>query len=352
MSHLLEDFKDFLDHSPTSWHAAKELCNRLAAVDFTPLEESEKWKLEAGKRYFIQRGGFVCAFTLPKTFPKKMIILASHTDSPALKLKPHAEIQKDGITLFETETYGSPILNSWFNRDLALAGRVIFQNAQGEMGDTLVFLDDSPLFIPQLPPHLDKDAKEKGLIIDKQEHLCAIFSLQPEQKNTLETLIKKQLGISSLLSYDLFLVPLEEARFVGLHTDMISSYRLDNLASCHACCTALASASMNDNLQMAIFWDHEEIGSHTQDGALSPVLTDILKRISLGISFPEEEMIRLKTQSLCISVDVSHAFNPNFMSKFDPKHKCLLGKGIVLKYNADKKYATDVKTAATILQAC
>lgn len=352
MSHLLEDFKAFLDQSPTSWHAAQEIGNRLALVDFTPLEETKTWKLEAGRRYFIQRDGFVCAFNLPKTSPKKMIILASHTDSPALKLKPQAEIQKDGITLFETDTYGSPILNSWFNRDLALAGQVIFQNAQGKIEDTLVFLDSTPLFIPQLPPHLDKDSKEKGVIIDKQEHLRAIFSFQPAQKNTLETLLKKHLGLTSLLSYDLFLVPLEKARFAGLNNDMISSYRLDNLTSCHACSAAIASTPIGDNLQIAIFWDHEEIGSHTQNGALSPTLTDILKRIALSLSLSEEEMIRLKTDSLCISVDVSHAFNPNFTSKFDPEHKCLLGQGVVLKYNADKKYATDAKTAAIIRQVC
>ena len=349
MSHLLEDFKNFLDHAPTSWHAAQEICNRLAAIDFTPLEEGEKWILEMGKRYFIQRGGFVCAFTLPKTLPKKMVILASHTDSPALKLKPHPEIQTDGLTLFETETYGSPILSSWFNRDLALAGRVVFQNVRGEIEETLVFLDEAPLFIPQLAPHLDK---EKCLTIDKQDHLRAIFTLQADKKNILDALLKKQLGITSLLSFDLLLVPLEKARFVGLQGEMISSYRLDNLASAHACCTALASAPLCDSLQMALFWDHEEIGSGTQDGARSPALTDILRRISLAISLPEEEMIRLKTQSLCVSVDVSHAFNPNFASKYDPEHKCLLGQGIVLKYNADKKYATDVKTAALILQAC
>jgi aspartyl aminopeptidase len=104
MSHLLEDFKKFLDDSPTSWHAAQELGNRLAAVDFTPLEEGEKWNLEPGKRYFIQRDGFVCAFTLPKTSPKKIIILASHTDSPALKLKPHPEIQKDNMTLLRQKS--------------------------------------------------------------------------------------------------------------------------------------------------------------------------------------------------------------------------------------------------------
>ena len=352
MSHLLEDFKKFLDHSPTSWHAAQEIGNRLAAVDFTPLEEGEKWNLEPGKRYFIQRDGFVCAFTLPKTLPKKIVILASHTDSPALKLKPRPEIQKDNMTLFETEVYGSPILSSWFNRDLALAGRVLFKTPSNTIEEKLIWLDQYPLFIPQLALHLDKEAQEKGLVIDKQEHLKPIFTLNSDQKNILEELIKKQLGVSTLFSFDLLLVPMEEARFVGLQGEMISSYRLDNLASAHACSAAMASATLGDTLQMALFWDHEEIGSNTVDGAESPALADILKRISIGISLPEEEMIRLKTFSLCVSVDVSHAFNPNFSAKYDPEHKCLLGKGIALKYNANRKYATDAKTAAIIHHVC
>jgi aspartyl aminopeptidase len=353
MSHLLEDFKKFLDHSPTSWHAAQEICNRLAAVDFSPLEEGEAWILESDKKYFIQRGGFVCAFSIPKVMPKKITLLASHTDSPALKLKPRPEIQIDGITLFETEVYGSPILSSWFNRDLALAGRVIFQNAQDELEDKLLFLNDSPLILPQLALHLDKEAqKENGLIIDKQDHLRPILTLHSDSTNILDKLLKRHLNVKTLISFDLFLVPLEEARFVGLQGEMISAYRLDNLASAHACCVAIATAPVSDALQMALFWDHEEIGSSTTEGADSSALGDILKRISLALSMPEEEMIRLKTRSLCISVDVAHAFNPNFPSKYDPEHKCLLGHGIALKYNANKKYATDAKTAATCICAC
>src|SRR5271155_2772573 len=121
MSHILEDFQKFLDTSPTSWHAAQEIGNRLASLDFIPLDEGEKWELEKGKKYFVQRGGSLCAFSIPEKKPKKIVIVASHTDSPALKIKPNAEVIENNMMFLETEVYGSPLLSSWLNRDLAIA---------------------------------------------------------------------------------------------------------------------------------------------------------------------------------------------------------------------------------------
>jgi len=352
MSHILEDLKQFLNSSPTSWHAAQEIGNRLAGIDFTPLDENEKWELEFGKKYFIQRGGSLCAFALPQGRPSKIKIIASHTDSPALKLKPNPEVHEENMVLLETEIYGSPLLTSWLNRDLAIAGRIIIQNAQNEMEEHLVFLDESPVFIPQLALHLDRDVNDKGLLLDKQEHLRPIITLDRKKKTDLEALLKRQFFFQSLLSFDLFLVPIEHARFLGTEGEMLGAYRLDNLASAHACTAAIASAPISEALQMALFWDNEEIGSRTTEGAASPLLSDIIKRIGYSLGMSDEEMIRLKNGSLCISVDVAHAFNPNFPKKYDPKHQPLCGEGVVLKYNADKKYASDAKTAAPIVQAC
>ncbi len=143
------------------------------------------------------------------------------------------------------------------------------------------------------------------------------------------------------------LVPLEPARFLGPDSEMLASYRLDNLASAHACATALAKAPIASSIQMALLWDHEEIGSRTAEGAASSFLSDVLKRL-----LPDEELIRLKKNSLCISADVAHAYNPNFPKKYDPNHQPLLGKGIVLKHSADRKYATDVATSAVIASVC
>ncbi len=340
-SHILEDFRQFLDSSPTSWHAAQEIGNRFANVDMTPLDESEKWKLGRGEKYFVQRGGSMCGFSLPKGAPTKITIVCAHTDSPALKLKPRPEVRSENMLLLETEVYGGPILSSWMNRDLALAGKVIVQKGK-KISEELVFLEEAPMLIPQIAIHLEREA-----VLDKQDHLRPIFTLTREKTGFLEPYLKRTIDFDTLLSFELMLVPLEPARFLGPEGEMLASYRLDNLASAHACTAAIASTPITDSIQMALLWDHEEIGSRTAEGAASSFLSDVLKRL-----LPDEELIRLKKNSLCISVDVAHAYNPNFPKKYDPNHQPLMGKGIVLKHSADRKYATDVATSAVITSVC
>ncbi|MBS0615775.1 MAG: M18 family aminopeptidase [Verrucomicrobia bacterium] len=345
-SHILEDFRQFLDNSPTSWHAAGEIASRFASVDMTPLDEAEKWQLERGKKYFVERGGSICSFSLPKETPKKITIVCAHTDSPALKLKPRPEVSAENMLLLETEIYGAPILASWMNRDLALAGKVIVQKGK-EIRDELVFLEEAPLLIPQIAIHLEKEP-----VLDKQDHLRPIFTLGGEKAGFLEAYLRRTIDFDTLLSFELMLVPLESSRFLGPTSEMLASYRLDNLASAHACTAAIASAPVTDAIQLALLWDHEEIGSRTAEGAASSFLSDILKRIAIALKLSEEDQIRLKKGSLCVSVDVAHAYNPNFAKKYDPNHQPLMGKGIVLKHNADRKYATDVATAAVITSVC
>jgi len=357
MPHILTDFKAFLDASPTSWHAVKEISERLAIREFHPLNEEEKWDLELGKKYFVSRGGALCAFSLPKMQPKQAIILASHTDSPALKLKPSPAFQKANMTQLGVEVYGAPLLTSWLNRDLVIAGRVVITNESGSPEERLVFLDDALVFIPQLAIHLDREVNEKGLHLNKQEHLCPIMGLIDEDSSTmsaLEKLLRRHLSFRALLSFELFLVPREHARFVGLENEMIASYRIDNLASVHASLSALGMQDKPSNhvLQMALFWENEEIGSRSKEGAGSPFLTDILQRIGYCLQLNTEESLLLKNKSLCVSIDMAHALNPNYPKKNEPHHIPLLGKGITLKYNADQRYATNALSAAVIVHAC
>lgn len=357
MAHILSDFKAFLDKSPTAWHAVEQLGNRLAICDFAPLTESEKWNLEPGKKYFVPRGGALCTFVLPKTKPQRAVILASHTDSPALKLKPQPSFQKENMSLLGVEVYGSPLLTSWLNRDLALAGRVVVTNGNHQVEEKLVFLDDVALFIPQLAIHLDREVNDKGLFLNKQDHLCPIVGLTEEGSDpihSLENLLRHHLSFHSLVSFELFLVPLEPTRFVGANNEMIASYRIDNLASVHACVSAMGYVKQptQNALQMAIFLDNEEIGSNTREGAASPFLSDILQHIGHALKMDVEEILMLKNNALCVSVDMAHALNPNYPKKHDPHHQPLLGKGIVLKYNANQKYASNALSAATIVQAC
>ncbi len=342
MQYLLDDFRAFLQASPTSWHAVQQIGNRLAEKDFIPLSLEESWELEKGKRYFVVRGGSLCAFALPKNGVKKATILATHTDSPALKLKPQPQIDQENMLLLEVEAYGSPLLSSWLNRDLAIAGRVVIQNGKNPPEEQLVFFEDAPLCIPQLAIHLDREVNDKGLILNKQEHMRPIAALG-KYPAYLEHLLKQK-----ILSFDLFLVPIEGPRYLGPACEMLASYRLDNLASAHAALTAIAQAKPSSQLQVALFSDHEEVGSRSDEGAGSTFLADVLKRLEI----PEKEWVRVPSESLCVSIDVAHAFNPNYPQRYDPNHQPLMGKGIVLKYNADHKYTTNALTAAPILQAC
>ncbi len=357
MSHILADFKTFLDQSPTSWHAVREIGNRLAICEYSPLNEGEPWKLEQGKKYFVARGGALCAFSIPLKKPERALILASHTDSPGLKLKPLPTFHKDNMVQFGVEPYGAPLLTSWINRDLVLAGRVIITDTNGDVTERLVHLDDAILFIPQLAVHLDRDVNEKGFLLNKQEHLSPIVGLTDVQGNALsalEHILKRYISFQTLLSFELFLVPQEKANFSGYQSEMINSYRLDNLASAHASLSALSTITKPsaNALHMAVFWDHEEIGSRSSEGASCPFLSDTLMRINHSLHHNLEDLFLLKRHSFCVSIDMTHGVNPNYPQKSEPQHRPLLGKGVVIKYNADQKYATNALSSAVITKAC
>lgn len=356
MTHLLEDFSDFLTHCPTSWHATTEMGNRLASLDFTPLFYGEKWKLEKGGKYFFIHDGALAAFHLPEKTPDRMALVTTHTDSPALKLKPHPISTKHNMELLGVEIYGSPILPTWLNRDLAIAGRVLVSNKQNGISEHLVFFDDAPVFIPLLAPHLDREAYQKGLELKKQEHLIPLLGLSDEklEKGTLEELLRRQLTFDKLIDFDLLLVPLDPPRFIGKNGELLASYRLDNLESTHAALTAIASIEKPAEhlLPLTLFWDHEEVGSQTATGANSPFFQDLYKRICHLYQMGEEEEILLRQNSLCLSVDLTHAVNPAYENRYEPHHLPLLGQGISLKYNANMRYATNGQSGAFVSRLC
>lgn len=357
MSHILTDLKAFLDASPTSWHAVKEISERLAIREFHPLNEEEKWHLEPGKKYFVTKGGALCAFCLPQKAPERAIILASHTDSPALKLKPLPAFQSANMIQFGVEVYGAPLLSSWLNRDLVLAGRVVVTNSAGDPEEKLVHLYDAVFFIPQLAIHLDREVNEKGLHLNKQEHLCPIVGLSDEKSiplEVLEKLLRRHLSFHSLLSFELFLVSHEPASTVGIENEMIASYRIDNLASAHSSLAALGMIEKPSDhvLQIGLFLDNEEIGSSSKEGAESPFLSDVLQRINHSLKINQEEALLIKNKSLCVSIDMAHALNPNYKKKHEPQHIPLMSKGIVLKHNANQKYASNALSSAVIVHAC
>lgn len=348
---LLEKFVRFLNRSPSVFHAAKEVSNALAEADFAPLSEKERWKFEPGQGYFLMRGdALVAAFRMPMQPPTSATILASHLDSPCLKIKPHPEEAHRSIGMLLTEPYGSPILHSWLDRDLFIAGRISVLDEQGALKSHLVKLDDYPVIIPQLALHLDRQVSEKGFHVNKQDHLKPIFSLHAKEKQ-LENRLKKHHPFKTLLAFDLFLVPNEPSSFLGFDSEFIASHKLDNLTSAFAALHALTqSGPRSDVLQAAFFWDHEEIGSKTCLGADSVCADEILERICHFFKMDREDFFRLKSRSICLSGDLAHGFHPSYADKYDPQNAPLLGQGPVLKFNANQKYATSSLTGASIVE--
>ncbi|MGE4574043.1 MULTISPECIES: M18 family aminopeptidase [Parachlamydia] len=353
----IQDLVVFLKESPTAWHAVRELQERLLKADFIFLPQAERWDIKPGKSYFtIKNGSSLCAFVAPLNPPNLVRLAASHTDSPALKLKPYSEFYRDSMVLFGVEVYGGPLLSSWLNRDLGIAGRVIIQEPDGSIVEKLVCLDAYPVVIPQLAIHLDPQVNENGLILNKQNHLSALAALEmpSDAKGYLNWLLKHEIGPHSILGADLFLFPLEEPSFIGYAKEMLAAYRIDSLTSVHAIWSALEQTLQPENthLKMMVVWDNEEVGSSTAQGAESPFLSHTLERILLGYGQTREDYLRLLANSICVSVDLAHAVHPNYMERHDPLHQPMLGQGIVLKSNAKQRYASDAWTNALITHLC
>lgn len=355
----MRDFLTFLDEAPTAWHATEAVIKRLEQWGFLALREEEAWHLEQGKRYYVERNGStVCAFTLPDTKITRVKMVGAHTDSPAFKLKPKACYSQDNMILVGTELYGSPLLSSWFNRDLVLAGRVIVRDSAGQIHEQLVHLKEHRLVIPQLALHLDRKVNDEGLIVDKQEHFSALAALMPndstEPTTFLESLLRKTFTFEELLAFDLFLIPCESGSFLGHDQEFIASYRMDNLSGVYTALTALKNSLSfsSDAVNMAAFWDNEEVGSQTAQGASSPLIPAIIERILLSFGGNREDYHRLMSRSQCLSVDVASGLHPNHANRHDPRHHPLLGQGVVFKSSSQQRYATQSRLLASLRGLC
>lgn len=341
---------DFVAQSPTSFHAASTLAAQLEDAGFQEQKETETWVNSAGK-YYLQRNGALVAWIVPQTTPENMgfRIVGAHTDSPALKLKPQPDIYQHGFHLLGVEIYGGPIISSWFDRELVLAGRVIDEDGVQHLVHT------APVArIPHLAIHLDREANSK-FSPDKQTHLRPVVALEGPEQGVLEY-IANELGLEGkkILSHDLFCVPAQRAEVFGADGDLLASSRLDNLSSVYCGLQALLSmnqAQGNDVLVFSAF-DHEEIGSHTPEGAAGPLLEHVLNRIALAQGASAEQLYQIYARSSCISADAAHSIHPNYPDKHDPHFPPVLGKGPVLKLNANHRYASDARSSALWAQAC
>jgi len=341
-----DDLASFVDASPSSYHAATEVARRLRDAGFTGLDEADAWP-EAAGRYLVVRDGAVIAWIVPAaasaTTPVR--VFGAHSDSPAFKLKPQPTTGRLGWLQAGVEVYGGPLLNSWLDRELRLAGRLVLDDGSH------VLADSGPLLrLPQLAIHLDRGAND-GLTLDKQAHTQPVWGLgSPESADLLvEVAASSGVDAARIRGFDLVTADSARGAVFGKDDAFFAAGRLDDLASVHAGTVALAAAAEGfdaPHIPVLAVFDHEEIGSATRSGAAGPFLEDVLERIGLALGASREERMRALAASWCVSSDVGHSVHPNYAEKHDPRVQPVLGSGPILKINANQRYATDGAGAA------
>lgn len=349
-----QNLLEFIDQSSTAFHAVENLKNELFTQNYEELKEEADWSLEEGGKYFVTRAeGSIILFKTPQKWTSSYAfsIIGAHTDSPCLRIKNNPISTKEGYQLLNIEIYGGVLLTSWFDKDLYFGGRIIIENENGQLEQRIIKIEKR-LRIPRLAIHLDREVNKEGFKPNPQEHMFPVIGLDNDLQ--FEDWIKKETGISgTILSWDLFLFDAEKSSLGGINKEFVFAPRLDNLASVHASFEALKiSEAENNNIQMAVYFQHEEIGSESQNGANSNFLEATLKRIHGHISSNEETYFQTVARSFFISADMAHAVHPNYSDKHDSNHKPQLGAGPVIKSNANMRYATDAFSIAKFKQWC
>ncbi|MBU1169012.1 MAG: M18 family aminopeptidase [Proteobacteria bacterium] len=351
---------DFLKHSPTAFHGARYLEGLFSDAGFIKLSEADLWKTMPGGRYYVVRNNatiiaFVCG---DKEFTRSGFrMIGAHTDSPGLKVKPQPEITAKSFVQLGVEVYGSPILSTWFDRELSLAGRVSFvdeNHTQGPMlSSVLVDFKDPVAIIPNLAIHLDREVNN-GKNINKQNDLPPLVMLDGQPSFRFIDHLKKQMELMGQpvldeypIDFDLMLYDPTGPVYTGLNREFITGGRLDNLVSCY--CGALALLDYQGDIPaLLVCNDHEEVGSVSASGAAGNFLTSVLKRLCQD----PETYARSLSGSLMISADNAHGVHPSFGDRYEPNHSPVLNQGPVIKYNANQRYATDSRTGAAFRYLC
>lgn len=334
-----------LQSSPTPFHAVKSMKEMLVSAGFNALREEDIWDLEPHGKYFIVRNhSSIIAFTYPSSaaVEEGFHMVGAHTDSPALKIKPNADVKRAGVRQLSVEPYGGMLYNPWFDRNLSIAGIVYFSKSDRTMGSKLVDFKRPMGMIPSLAIHLDREAN-KNRSVNAQQHLPVVIGLENDQ-SFLDILAEEiaEEG-SQILSHELLLYDVQEPLLYGSDLALISAARLDNLLSCFTALDALI-ASDKDQASLLICSDHEEVGSNSAQGANSNFLELLLRRLA-----PKpENFAKMMHQSIMLSTDNAHALHPNFMEVHESEHAPIMGSGVAVKHNANQSYATNAKGDALI----
>jgi len=345
-----QDLLSFLRRSPSPFHAVDVLSQTLVDGGFVRLEEEDAWSLKSGGRYFFVRDGSIVAFVYGKNSPVESGIrfVGAHTDSPCLKVKPNADVERCGVHQLAVAVYGGALLHPWFDRDLSLAGQVVYR-VGSEQRSVLVDFARPVAVVPSLAIHLNRDANKASSVNPQSDILPIVWqdSSQSFEARLLDCVKEQDAQAEVVLAHDLCFYDCQAPALVGFDDEFVASARLDNLLSCFVGLQALLSAS-GDESCVLVCYDHEEVGSVSHSGAQSPLVESLLSRWFSDVVDRE----RALSQSWLVSVDNAHAVHPNFSDKHDGLHLPLLNGGPVIKVNHNLRYATSAESAGFFKGLC
>lgn len=366
---MIKRLLSFLDASPVNFLAVKNIADTLAANGFRRIDPAlPLGEVKSGDRFFVTKNdSSIYAFRIGNKpiADTGFHMICAHCDSPTFRIKPNAEmLTEGGIVKLNTEVYGGPIMSTWFDRPLTLAGRVIVRGEDVMQPETLLLHIKRPLLqISNLAIHFNRQVND-GVALSKQKDVLPLLgqiTSQLETGNLLMNVILEELNSTiadcqfcakDVLDFDLYLADATPACTFGVHNEFISSGRLDDLSMCYAGLEALIASDTTDTTQVLALFDNEETGSQTKQGAGSPFLAYILKRIAMSQSHTEEAYYQAVERAFMISADNAHAWHPNYPEKYDPTNHPMLGGGPVIKFNAAQKYASDAVSAAVFAGLC
>ncbi len=351
-----DDLMSFLAASPTPYHAVANAAERLEKAGFRQVAETDAWDGTAGGKYVL-RGGAIIAWYVPEGAPTHtpFRIVGAHTDSPTLRVKPRPDSGAHGWRQVAVEIYGGPLLNSWLDRDLGMAGRLSLRDGSTRLVDV-----DRPLLrVPQLAIHLDRSVNADGLKLDKQRHMQPVWGMGDDVRDgDLIAFLEEAAGLPSgeVTGWDLMVHPVEPPAYLGRDRELVAGPRMDNLLSVHAGTAALAAVAGQGpaltHIPVLAAFDHEENGSQSDTGADGPLLGGVLERSVFARGGSYEDRARAFAATVCLSSDTGHAVHPNYAERHDPTHHPRVDGGPILKVNVNNRYATDGSGRAVFAAAC
>lgn len=350
---MKKDFMEFMKKSTTAFQAVFEVAQRLDAAGFERISESEEWNISGGdKKYVVRNDSSLIAFSVPKNFDKTcgFHLVCAHSDSPAFKIKENPCIAVEGGYLkLNVENYGGMIKESWLDRPLSAAGKVVVRKEGLELESKLLDLKKPLFIIPSLAVHMKRGGEKEGEL-NTQLHMLPLVGTNPDKEAWMKMLADEaQVDAKDILGTELYLYPVAEPVCMGMEEEFLGSPRLDDLACVYCGLQALNESDSEEHISVLAVFDNEEVGSQTMQGAASDFLLSVLRRVTCALSLEYE---RCLAQSFLISADNAHALHPNYTDKADPTNRPMLNRGIVIKYHGGQKYTTSAYSGAYVKAIC